>query len=289
MGIEYRQPTAEDVPELGRICYEAFKDVAERHGFEKDFPSVEVARMVIGMIVAGEDNFGVGAYQDGAPIGSNYLLTADDVAAVGPITVDPEKQGNGAGRELMRHVIEHAEENGFTSVRLQQDAYNVISLSLYASLGFDTKTPCALMDVPAAESPDEAVRPLTADDLDAIEALSREHYKTSRRNEVEGLLRAGGLFPAVVQERGGRVTGYAILGMPGHGIAETVDDAVLMARQAAREARMPDSARIFCPLIEGDLFRSFLAAGFRTRKVMNLMVRGEYEAPEGVWMPSVGY
>lgn len=289
MTIEYRQPTSEDVSELGRICHDAFQDIAERHGFEKDFSSVDVGRMLVGMLVASEDNFGVAAYMDGQPVGSNFLHTADAVASVGPITVDPAKQGLGIGRELMKAVLDHAKENGFESVRLQQDAYNMQSLALYASLGFDTKAPCAYLEVPPAEAPDDAVRPLTLDDLDSVDALSSEIYKTSRRNEVGGLLNAGGLFPAVACERNGRLTGYLVLGAPGHGVTENEDDAVLLARQAGRLAGMPDVLRVFCPLIEGDLYRKFLAAGFRNKKVMNLMTIGPYDPPDGVWLPSIGY
>lgn len=288
MGIEYRQPTSDDVPELGRICHDAFQDIAERHGFEKDFSSVDLARMVIGMQVASEDTFGVGAYADGAPAGSNFLHTADQVASVGPITIDPPQQGNGIGRELMRAVLDHAKDNGFESVRLQQDSFNMQSLALYASLGFDKKTACAYMSVPPADQTNDSVRPLTLEDLDAIEAVSSEIYKTSRRNEVAGLLRTG-LFPAVACERGGRVTGYLILGVAGHGVAEREEDAALMAQQAGRLATMPDLLTVFCPLIEGSLYRRFLAAGFRNKKVMNLMAVGPYEAPDGAWMPSVGY
>lgn len=289
MAIEYRQPTSEDVHELGRICHDAFRDIAERHGFEKDFSSADIARMLLGMLVASEDNFGVAAYMDGQPVASNFLHTADAVASVGPITVDPPKQGHGIGRELMRAVLDHAKENGFESVRLQQDAYNMQSLALYASLGFDTKTPCAYLEVPAADGPDDAVRPLTRDDLDTVEALSSEIYKTSRRNEVEVLLKAGGPFPAVACERNGRVTGYLVLGAPGHGVMEHEEDAVLLAQQAARLAGIPDVLRVFCPLIEGGLYRRFLAAGFRNKKVMNLMALGPYNPPDGVWIPSIGY
>jgi GNAT superfamily N-acetyltransferase len=288
MSIEYRPPTVEDVPELGRICHDAFQDIAERHGFEKDFSSAEIARMLIGLLVASEDNFGVAAVRDGRPVGSNFLHTADDVASVGPITIDPPQQGGGIGRELMRAVLGYARDNGYESVRLQQDSYNMRSLALYASLGFDTKTPCAYLEVPPAELPDDSVRPLIADDLGAVDALSREIYKTSRRNEVAGHM-AAGFFPAVVKERNGRVLGYLVLGAPGHGVMEDEEDAVVLAQQAARLARIPDVLRVFCPLIEGSLYRRFLAAGFRNKKVMNLMTLGPYAAPDGVWMPSVGY
>ena len=51
---------------------------------------------------------------------------------------------------------------------------------------------------------------------------------------------------------------------------------------------------VLCPLRRSaqaivDVYRKFLAAGFRNRKVMNLMTLGPYDEPEGAWMPSVGY
>jgi hypothetical protein len=44
---------AEHIPELGRICYEAFKDLQDRHRFLVDFPSVQLARQVDRPVVWG--------------------------------------------------------------------------------------------------------------------------------------------------------------------------------------------------------------------------------------------
>jgi GNAT superfamily N-acetyltransferase len=283
--VELIRPTAEHVPELGRICYEAFKDVSERHGFESDFASVDFGRIVIGMCVQSEATYGVAVTNDGRPAGSNFLFAPDDVGGVGPITVDLPHQGEGLGRVLMRDVLDHARQAGLEMVRLQQDSFNMRSLSLYASLGFDTKAPCAVMEPAPEAAADGSVRPVTEDDLPAIEELSRSLYKVNRRNEVATFVRGGPVTP-LLREREGRVTGYFILGMMGHGVAETEDDALVLVRDAA--ARGPAVfARVFCPLIEGGLYRRFLAAGFRATKVMNLMALGPYEEPEGVWMPSV--
>lgn len=286
MPIEYRTPTAEHVPELGRICYEAFKDIAERHGFEPDFATPAFAATVIGMLLASEAHYGIAAFDNGEPAGSNFLLTSDDVAAVGPITVDPQLQGAGIGRQLMDSVLTHAKENEFESVRLMQDSFNMTSLSLYASLGFDVKHPVALMTPMPAQEEDPSVRRITSDDLEAIEGLSRSIYKVSRRSEVAELTR--GPFVGVLRERGGRVVGYLVLGIPGHCVAETEEDALVLAQQAAMKAP-PEMREVFCPLREGALYRRFLAAGFRNKKVMNLMALGPYEEPDGVWMPSIGF
>ena len=45
MELTIRRATAADGPDCGRICYEAFAAVANRHGFPADFSSVEAATL----------------------------------------------------------------------------------------------------------------------------------------------------------------------------------------------------------------------------------------------------
>jgi GNAT superfamily N-acetyltransferase len=284
MDLELVQPRPEHASELGRICYEAFKDISDRHHFPPDFPTVRSARGLLAMLIQREDVYAVAAVSDGDVPGSNFLLTADETAGVGPITVEVSLQGARVGRALLENVIDRASEESIEMVRLVQDAFNTASMSLYGSLGFDVKEPLALMQPPPAETVDPSVRPVGEGDLPAIEELSRRFYKISRRNEVAAAIASP--FAYVLREREGRVVGYYTQGMMGHGVAETGEDMVIMVQQAAR-ALPPGHARCFCPLTDGDLFRRFLSAGFRTVKPMNLMAMGPYERPEGVWVPSV--
>src|ERR1700681_952590 len=149
-GVQLVPAEPQHVPELGRICYEAFKDIADRHGFAPDFPSVQVARTVIGMLVERKDCYGVAAIVNGEMAGSNYLSLTDAVAGVGPITVDCAFQGRDLGRALMQDVIDYARRNNIKRVRLLQDAFNTASISLYASLGFDVKHAVAEIHLNAA-------------------------------------------------------------------------------------------------------------------------------------------
>ena len=286
MALELVPAKPEHVPELGRILYEAFKDISDRHGFPPDASSVAFGRMVIGMMVQQEEIYGVAAIEDGQMVGSNFLLASDEVGGLGPITVEVPLQGQGIGRALMKNVIDCAQQRNIEQVRLLQDSFNMASLSLYASLGFDTKEACALMQPAPASSEDTAVRPVTEADLPAIEELSRRIYKVSRRNEVGALMQ--GPFLPLLRERGGRITGYFTLGIIGHGVAETEDDAVALIGEAARRVP-PEMARFFCPLGEGGFYRKLLKSGCRAIKVMNLMAMGPYDPPDEVWMPSVAY
>lgn len=284
--IELIRVKPEHCGELGRICYEAFKDIADRHAFPPDVASVQHGRRMMGMLAGRPDFYGVAAMVDGELAGSNYLSMTDEVAGVGPITVDCAFQGHDMGRKLMQAVIDYAREHNIPRVRLLQDAFNMASLSLYASLGFDTRHSVAFMRLAPAAAADGSVRPVQAEDLDALDALCRRNYRCSRKNELAGAIEAG--FSPLTRERGGRLTGYLIPGIFGHGVAETEDDAIAIACQAGRLVP-PQRAHCFCPLDQGSLFRAFLKTGARTVKVMNLMTIGPYEAPQPVWMPSVMY
>jgi len=282
--LEFVPAGRQHVSEIGRICYEAFKDVHEGHGFLLDFPTIDFAQQAVGMLVEREDCYGVVAIHDGQPVGSNFLYTGDPVAGVGPISVDRSCQGQGVGRGLMQNVMAHARRNNFERVRLFQDAFNVSSMSLYASLGFEVKEVAALMQGAPASETDDSVRLVTESDLPSIEELSRRIYKSSRRNEVAAAVRYS--FAALLREQQGRITGYLIPGLFGHGVAETEEDALALIGESARRLPAP-LARFFCPLSEASLFRRALKAQCRVIKLMNYMVTGPYEPPVGVWMPSV--
>lgn len=274
------------VSELGRICFEAFKDIADRHGFSPDFPSVAVGRSLLGMLVQRDDFYSVTAQIDGQVVGSNFLTLMDVVAGVGPITVDLAAQGQGVGRALMQDVIDYAHRTNRERIRLLQDGFNMASLSLYASLGFEVKEAVALMQAVPAGDDDPAIRLITEADLPAIEELSTRIYKVSRSNEVAAASRYG--FTSLLREREGHVAGYLIAGPFGHGVAESVEDALALTSEAARRLGGQPTF-FFCPLSEADFYRKALQGGCRTIKVMNLMALGSYETPNEVWMPSVLY
>ncbi len=284
MAIELVPAEPQHAKELGSICFEAFKEIHDRGCGTRDFPTVEIAQQVLGMLVEREDFYSVSALDNGRLVGSNFLSLMDPVAGVGPITVDPSYQGQGLGRILMQDVIDYARRHNIEQVRLMQDSFNVASLSLYASLGFDVKAPVAFMQAAPLAQADESVRPIAESDLPAIEELSERIYKNSRRNEVAAAAPYG--FAALLRERQGRITGYLLPGIFGHGVAETEEDALALVGEAARRLP-PEVARFFCPLTESSFYRRALQADCRVIKVMNYMTIGPYEHPDEVWMPSV--
>jgi len=137
--ITLRPGTKSDASPCGHICWQAFTTISRRHNFPPDFPSPEVATELIAGLLARADIYSVVVEVDGKVAGSNFLWESDEIAGLGPITVDPEVQNDGLGRRLMVDVLRRAEQKNFVGVRLVQAGFHSRSLSLYTKLGFDVR------------------------------------------------------------------------------------------------------------------------------------------------------
>jgi predicted N-acetyltransferase YhbS len=283
--VHLRKGEAADADAVGDICYRAFKAIAERHNFAPDFPSADLATSVLAGLISHEGFFDRVAEIDGRIVGSNFLDERNPISGVGPITVDPALQNDGAGRALMQAVMCRSQERGFAGIRLVQAGYHNRSLALYIKLGFDVREPLACLQGPAIGKavPGHAVRAATDNDLPACNRLCCRVHGHDRSGELADAVAKGA---ARVVERDGRVTGYATpVAFFGHAVGETNDD--LKALIGAAES-FP-GAGFLLPTRNGELLRWCLAEGLRITQTMTLMSIGLYNQPDGVWLPSVLY
>ncbi len=288
MNIQIRSMKQEDAETCGRICYKAFKTVADRHNFRPDFPRPEFAIQLAQFFIANPQVFGVVAESDGRIVGSNYLWEYDAIRAVGPITVDPKIQSKGTGRKLMEAVIERGQ--GSEGIRLVQDSYNMASLSLYASLGFEVKEPLVMIegelkgDLPSRIE----VRPIKEEDFGECAELCRKVHGFERTGELKNIPPFLTSFVAVSE---GRVIAYASaphFWALNHAVAESEEDMqALLTGVGNLSNRQPIS--FLLPTRQTNLFRWCLRKGMRAVKPMTLMAMGEYQEPRGCYLPSVGY
>ena len=286
MSVEIRLARPEDTRECGRICYEAFKGIAELRRFPLDFPSPEYADAVVAQLIESAGVFGVVAERDGRIVGSNFLDERDVVAGVGPISVDPAEHGGGVGRLLMEAVMERGADAD--SIRLLQDAHNPVSLSLYASLGFRLREPVALVSGTPRARPRGTleVRPLEPGDLEGCAALCSDVHGYERTNG----LRHSARFGPWVGVRDGDVRAYAssLTAWPlAHGVARNEEDMRELVLAAA--AHGGTTLSVLVPMRDSPFFAWCLDEDLRTVKTMNLMSLGEYREPLGAWFPSVIY
>jgi predicted N-acetyltransferase YhbS len=281
--VVLRRGAPGDAEACGRICYEAFREIAESRGFVPDFPSREVATHLVSALLAHDGFYGVVAEHEGRVVGSNFLDERSTIAGIGPITVDPGAQGSGVGRRLMLDVLDRARGGSFPGVRLVQASYNTRSLSLYATLGFEVREPLAVLQGPALdeELPGYTTRPAAEEDLVACDALCRHVHGHDRSGELLDEIRAG---RARVVELGGRLTGYTTgVDFFAHSVAETNDGLKALIASSAGFG----GPGFLLPARNGELFRWCLDRGLRVVQLMTLMSTGLYNEPQGAFLPSI--
>jgi predicted N-acetyltransferase YhbS len=283
--IRMREAVPADIPECGRILYEAFAALAIRHGFPPDFPTVAVATGCMRGLVKNPGFHGVVAERDGRIVGSTFLDERGTITAIGPVSVDPIAQDGRVGRALMQAMLERVAERRAPGVRLLQISYHNRSLSLYAKLGFDVRGTFAAMhgEPLRLTLPGYPVRPATCADEAACNALCVRVHGHDRAVEVGHAISKG---KARVVERLGRITAYTTgLSYFNHSVAETNDDLEALIGSAPHL----DEPGIVVPLGNAELFRWCLDHGLRVFFVMNMMTMGLYQEPRGSYLASVGY
>jgi predicted N-acetyltransferase YhbS len=287
--VQLRPIQPADRDEVARIVYEAFAGIHDHHRFDRDFPTLDAALELATGFIAHPSIYGVVAELDGRVVGSVFIDERGPVRGVGPITVDPAAQARGVGRALMQAVLDRGSDA--LGVRLLQDSFNMGSLSLYASLGFEVAEPVALMKGRPRSTGVEGVqvRPLERGDVAEAERLHRRVHGFERTAELEDALSAPRLSP-VVAVRDGRIIAYAatLTFFPAaHAAAETQADMAALIAGALAESDAPGS--FLLPTRQTELFRWSLAEGLRIVKPMTYMTVGRYETPAGSWIPSVLY
>ncbi|WP_460452337.1 GNAT family N-acetyltransferase [Alsobacter sp. SYSU BS001988] len=289
MNVVIRAAQADDAETCGRICFAAFRVVSERHGFPSPFRSVAAATFRVTAFIHHPAVFGLVAAsdQDDQVVGFAFLSERDPMRAVGPVAIDPTVQRQGLGRRLMKAALERAE--GARGVRLMQDTFNMSSLALYASLGFEAKELCVIVTGVPASAPWAAwdVRLMAESDLEACEALHQTTHGYTRTNELRETLATGS---PVVALRDGKVRAYMAvptIWLGNHGVAQREVDMQALILGATRLAGGPPS--FLLPIRNSQMLCWCLRQGMRTIKPMTLMASGEYQQPKGAYIPSVLY
>ena len=283
--VTVRPAVDDDWLECGRICFEAFATVAQRHGFPADFPTVEAAAEPIHHLINHPSIYGVVAEGAGRILGSSFLDERSLISAIGPVSVDPSAQDSGVGRALMGAMLERVADRAAPGVRLVQIAYHNRSLSLYAKLGFDVRATFAAMHGESIGLPMSgyAVRRALPDDEAECNRLCVRIHGHDRAGELREAIASG---TARVVEHLGQITGYtAGITYWSHSVAEANRDLEALI-SAAEELPTPG---FLVPLDNAELFRWSLAHGLRVFFVTNLMTMGIYQEPRGAYLPSVGY
>jgi hypothetical protein len=187
----------------------------------------------------------------------------------------------------MEPVLDRAA--GAVGVRLVQDSFNMVSISLYASFGFEVKESLLLMrGRPKSKPlPRVEVRPIKNTDVEECSALCKRVHGLERLNELLDALESSS---PIVALREGHITAYVLaptMWSRSHAVAETEEDMKTLLLGAAAMSSEPLS--FLLPVRRATLFRWCLSEDFRAVKPMTLMTMGMYQDPDGCYFPSVLY
>lgn len=285
MELILRPGDIEDAKECGRICYEAFKSIADQHNFAPQMPSIEFATAPITMRVSHPHFYSVVAELEGKVVGSGFLDERSVIAGVSLISVDPSVMNSTIGRRLTQAIIDRAAQQRFPGVRGVVVGWHYRALALYTKLGFQIlETFFALQGKPLALNiPGYDVRPARERDVPVCNRLCYRVHGHDRGKELVDAIRQG---TANVVERLGRITGYSTgIGWNGHAVAESNDDLKALIGAASE---FP-GVGFLVPSRNGDLFRWCLNQGLRVVCQTNLITIGLYNEPVGAYLPSITY
>jgi predicted N-acetyltransferase YhbS len=290
-----RPGSIDDADKVGKIIFEAFSAIADKHGFQPEFPSVDTGRGLASSFLSNPGFYSIVAEDTsgedkGKVVGSNFLDERSKlVAGVGPITVDPKYQNKGTGRQLMINVLERAKNKNFPAIRLLQASYHSRSLALYASLGFEVREPISNMQgKPIQEAiPGRTVRTATDPDTESCNAICKAVHGHDRNGELQDSINQGS---AKVVLNGDKITGYTCgLTFFNHSVGLTNDDLKALISAATSDDENYGGPGILIPTRNTQLLRWCLNNGLRLVQQLTLMTIGLYNEPAGSYMPSILY
>jgi predicted N-acetyltransferase YhbS len=229
---------------------------------------------------------------DGRGVGTTVTTVFGRVAWIAMVLVDEAFRGQGIGKRLVAHALEHLDRFGVPTIRLDATP---LGRPLYESLGFVVEYGLARWETAAASAAGKSRTETVAvhpGDLDAIAALDRRATGTDRRRLIERLYRdRPDIFQAV--RSGPTVLGYlarrpgARAAQIGPGVAVEPQAGLTLADAALRACA---GQQIFIDIPEGNAPATAWAAsrGFAVQRQLTRMRRGEPlgDRPHEIWASS---
>jgi hypothetical protein len=283
---QLRDVRADDLDACAAVAFRAHAAVSAAHNFPPELPSLAVATRFIRSKVDDPNTQGFLIEEKGRIAGSVFLTIMPDcpVAAIGPLTVDPDVEG-GIGRRLVQAALGAAHRTGRTEVRLIQSPVHLRSLALYTKAGLDVCEPLVTIEnaIPMNAASGDGVRIATPDDVPRCRQICHNAYGFARTFELNAAISRQ---IATVIERDSEIVGYACgVGFRGHAVCETTED---LKSLIAHSPRHPGGG-FFVPARNGELLRWLFQNGARALWPATLMASGGYQPPTGAFLPAMAF
>lgn len=281
MKITIRPGIEGDALACGGVCFRAFLALADRHGFPPFYPTLEYTVSTIREKLTDLNFYSVVAESEGRIVGSSFLDERSGVAALGPVSVEPDIASTQVRQMFFEDAIKRSEEMGHTTLRTIEESYDSRTVRQAERLGFETSEALGLMSgiVSGVRLAGDIVRTAKESDLDVCREISKEFFGYDRSAEIFGAIRKS---KANVVIRNGVVRGYTTgLSLTGHSAAVTNDD--LMALIASTRKK---HINFLLPIQNSPLLGWCLENGLQFAMPVSLLTFGTYAVPTGAYLHS---
>ena len=280
---QLRDVRPEDAEACAAVAFRAHAAVSAAHNFPPELPSLAVAARFIRSKVEDTNTQGFLIERKGRIVGSIFLtiIPGCPVAAIGPLTVDPDAEG-GIGRRLLEAALHGARQIGLSEVRLVQSPMHLRSLALYTKAGLNVCEPLLTVEsaVPLNAANSDGVRLATPDDVRRCQQICHQAYGFARTFELNAAISRQ---IATVVERDNTIVGYACgIGFRGHAVCETTEE---LKSLIVHSPKHPGDG-FFVPTRNGELLRWLFQHGIRALWPGTLMSSGGYQQPTSAFLPS---
>ena len=288
MSIVFRGMAETDLPAASRVCRTAFGTFLGAPDIENFWADRD---LVFGRF-GNEHSTAFVAEEDGEIVGSNFATRWGSIAFFGPLSVRPDRQGQGISKPLVAAASEQFDKWGTTHNGLFTFPQSALHVGLYGQFGFHARFLTAVMAAPARPGGDAGRRSrysqLSEGDRRAAEMACRVVTETLYEGldlgaEIRTLAARGFGDTLLLAESPSRLAGFALCHWgpaseagagccfvkfgavrSGPGAAERFFDLLDAACALAVETGMPNLLA-GVNLAREEAYRQMLARGFRTQ------------------------
>ncbi|MGO4172775.1 GNAT family N-acetyltransferase [Bosea sp. TAF32] len=221
MSLVYRPARANDLAAADALVVASINELTIRHGFG---PMASASPPSFQLFSLEDDPDGLWVAEDSrAMLGFAWSWVCGDVWFLAQLFVDPARQGEGIGNELLERTMEHARKSGAAHKALITFTFNRVSQGLYMRHGLFPRMPVYLFnaarDRVAQALPEPRLRAAAIDDsaatMEKLAAIDSSAIGISREKHHRHLLNDAAVG-GVLLHAGSECVGYAYISASGH-------------------------------------------------------------------------
>jgi len=137
--IIIEKATANDVPRLTTLINKAYRGASAQKGWTSEahlLDGLRIDEATLTEYIADKDTAILKCSNNGEIAGCVYVKKEDDALYFGMLTVDPDRQNNGTGKLLLKHVAWYATEQHCSRIYMTVISVRSELISWYERLGF---------------------------------------------------------------------------------------------------------------------------------------------------------